>query len=84
MMRWGISILTELVLIDQYIHLERQETTQFGQLVHTLDHIPIYTAHLREVRIISPPNQLVGSATSKGREMLRKAAPRRDRDRQLD
>src|SRR5882762_466960 len=37
-----ISSFTEIVLVDQYLALEKQETRQFGQLIHTLEHIPIY------------------------------------------
>lgn len=49
-----ISDYTELMLIDQYMRLEQQETAQFGQLVHTLNKIPIYTEYLRDVRGIGP------------------------------
>jgi hypothetical protein len=49
-----ISEYTELVLVDQYIQLERQEVKQFSQFVHTLEQIPIYTEYLRDVRGIGP------------------------------
>jgi len=49
-----ISDYTELMLVDQYIRLEQQETQQFGQLIHTLKKIPIYTEYLADVRGIGP------------------------------
>lgn len=49
-----ISSFTEIVLVDQYLALEKQETRQFGQLVHTLEHIPIYMEYLRDVRGVGP------------------------------
>jgi hypothetical protein len=49
-----ISDYTELMLIDQYIRLESQETSQFNQLIHTLEKIPIYTEYLANVRGVGP------------------------------
>jgi len=49
-----ISDYTELMLIDQYMRLELQETSQFGQLIHTLKKIPIYNEYLADVRGIGP------------------------------
>jgi hypothetical protein len=41
-----ISTYSELMLIDQYVNLEKQETRQFGQMVATLEKIPIYNIYL--------------------------------------
>jgi hypothetical protein len=49
-----ISDYTELMLVDQYFRLEAQETSQFGQLIHTLRKIPIYNEYLEEVRGVGP------------------------------
>ncbi len=49
-----ISDYTELMLIDQYIRLEQQETSQFNQLIHTLQKIPVYREYLSQVRGIGP------------------------------
>lgn len=49
-----IAEYTELVLVDQYVRLESQETHQFNQLIHTLEKIPIYTEYLAGVRGIGP------------------------------
>lgn len=49
-----IAEYTELVLVDQYVKLEQQETRQFNQLINTLEKIPIYTEYLAGVRGIGP------------------------------
>lgn len=49
-----ISEYTELMLIDQYIRLESQETAQFNQLVSILRKIPIYNKYLADVRGVGP------------------------------
>jgi hypothetical protein len=49
-----IAEYTELVLVDQYIRLEQQETHQFNQLINTLEKIPIYTEYLAGVRGVGP------------------------------
>lgn len=49
-----ISDYTELMLVDQYVKLEQQETQQFGQLIHTLKKIPIYNNYLANVRGVGP------------------------------
>lgn len=49
-----ISSYTELVLVDQYILLERQETRQFGQFMSLLEKIPVYNRYLNEVPGVGP------------------------------
>jgi hypothetical protein len=49
-----IAIYTELVLVDQYIRLEQQETAQFRQLIGTLEKIPIYIEYLADIRGVGP------------------------------
>jgi hypothetical protein len=49
-----ISDYTELMLVDQYIRLESQETVQFNQLIFTLRKIPIFNKYLEGVRGIGP------------------------------
>ena len=49
-----ISTYTELVLIDQYIGLEKQETTQFSRLGNVLKDFPIYNEFLVNVYGIGP------------------------------
>jgi hypothetical protein len=49
-----VSEYTELVLLDQYIKLEQQETRQFDQLIFTLEKIPVYTEYLIDVRGVGP------------------------------
>lgn len=49
-----ISTYTELVLIDQYIGLEKQEATQFSRLGNVLKDFPIYNEFLVNVYGIGP------------------------------
>lgn len=49
-----ISSFSELVLVDQYIRLESQESLHFRQMESTLDKIPIYTEYLSKQRGIGP------------------------------
>ena len=49
-----ISTMTELVLIDQYFTLERDEAKHFRQLGKVLDEYKIYTHFLKGVRGIGP------------------------------
>jgi len=49
-----IGEYAELVLVDQYVQLERQESKQFRQLTGTLEKIPIYTEYLADVRGVGP------------------------------
>src|SRR5260221_201548 len=49
-----ISAYSELILVDQYIALERQEDTQFRQMQSVLDKIPIYTQYLAAQKGIGP------------------------------
>jgi len=49
-----IGDFPELILVDQYVRLERDETTNFKQLTEVLDTIPIYTEYLKEQRGIGP------------------------------
>lgn len=49
-----ISTYSELVLVDQYVRLERDETVNFRQLTSVLDRIPIYTEFLEAQRGIGP------------------------------
>jgi len=51
---WLLSEYTELVLVDQYIRLEQQETAQFRQLIYTLEKIPVYTEYLANIRGVGP------------------------------
>jgi hypothetical protein len=49
-----ISTFTELVLVDQYLRIERDESTHFRQLESILDTIPIYTEYLKHQRGVGP------------------------------
>jgi len=49
-----ISTYTELVLIDQYIGLEKQEATQFSRLGTVLKDFPIYNEFLVNVYGVGP------------------------------
>lgn len=49
-----ISTYAELVLVDQYMSLETQESRQFRQLQSTLDKIPIYQEYIRNQIGIGP------------------------------
>jgi len=49
-----IADYAELVLVDQYVRLERDETVNFRQLGDVLDLIPIYTEYLAQQRGIGP------------------------------
>jgi hypothetical protein len=49
-----ISTYTELVLIDQYIGLEKQEATQFSRLGNVLKDFPIYNEFLVNVHGVGP------------------------------
>lgn len=49
-----ISAYSELILVDQYVALERQEDTQFRQMQSILDKIPIYTQYLAGQKGIGP------------------------------
>lgn len=49
-----ISTFAELVIIDQYVNLEKQEKKQFSQLVGVLEEIPIYTNYLEKQIGIGP------------------------------
>jgi hypothetical protein len=49
-----ISNYTELVLVDQYIKLEKQERAQFAQLETALVDLPIYNEYLSKVNGIGP------------------------------
>jgi hypothetical protein len=49
-----ISLFSELVLVDQYVQLEQQETKQFRQMTATLEKIPIFTEYLTHQRGIGP------------------------------
>ena len=49
-----ISEFTELVLVDQYIQIEKDEKNQFTQLETVLELIPIYTEYLRDQIGIGP------------------------------
>jgi len=49
-----VSDFTELVLIHQYIGIEKQEREQFRVLTEVLETVPIYTKWLRDQRGIGP------------------------------
>jgi Transposase IS116/IS110/IS902 family len=49
-----ISDHAELVLVDQYIAIEQQESRQFRQMQGMLDQIPIYKTYLSEQRGVGP------------------------------
>lgn len=49
-----ISTFSELVLVDYYIGLEKQEEKAFRQLVNLLDDIPIYRDYLSKVVGVGP------------------------------
>jgi hypothetical protein len=49
-----ISTYAELVLVDQYISIEKQEAQQFRQMQGLLDPIPIYQSFLKDQRGIGP------------------------------
>jgi len=49
-----ISDYSELILVDQYLRLERDEATNFRQLEDVLSAIPIYAEYLLQQRGIGP------------------------------
>jgi hypothetical protein len=49
-----ISTFPELVLVDQYLALERDEKKQFSQFEAVLDEIPIYRDYLKHIVGIGP------------------------------
>lgn len=49
-----VSEYSELVLISQYLELERVERQQFGQLEAVLTEFPIYTGWLRDIVGVGP------------------------------
>jgi hypothetical protein len=49
-----VSSFTELVLVDQYISIEREEAKQFRLLEVQLNKIPIYTEYLQHQKGIGP------------------------------
>jgi hypothetical protein len=49
-----ISSFTELVLVDQYVSIEREEAKQFRLLEVQLNKIPIYTEYLQHQKGIGP------------------------------
>ncbi|HEX8837593.1 MAG TPA: hypothetical protein VF748_11705, partial [Candidatus Acidoferrum sp.] len=49
-----IADYAELVLVDQYVRLERNEAVNFRQLEEVLELIPIYTDYLEQQRGIGP------------------------------
>lgn len=49
-----ISDFSELVMVNQYLELERQEAKQFRQLVPLLDDLPIYSKYLKNEIGIGP------------------------------
>lgn len=49
-----ITTYTELVLVSQYINIERNERQQFSHLEGVLNEIPIYTTYLQHVRGVGP------------------------------
>lgn len=49
-----ISTYTELVLVDQYMRVEKNERQQFNQFDHVLKQIPIYNEYLKDVVGIGP------------------------------
>lgn len=49
-----ISDYSELILVDQYLRLERDEGVTFRQLTEVLEEIPIYTDYLTNQRGVGP------------------------------
>lgn len=49
-----ISEFTELVLVHQYIAIEKQEASQFSQMTSVLEKIPIYVHYLKAQKGIGP------------------------------
>lgn len=49
-----ISEYSEIVLVGQYIDIEKQEAKQFRQMTTALDKIPVYTQYLKHQKGIGP------------------------------